>query len=359
MKNVAIVGCGNISEIYLMNLTDLFDNLNAYAVCDLDESKAKIKSEKYNVPIMTFDEILADKNVDIVLNITTPFSHFDICKKTILAGKNIYVEKPLSLTYEEGKELVRLAKENKVLIGCAPDTFMGAGEYTARKVIDNGLIGDVVGATAFMVCRGHESWHPSPEFYYKPGGGPMFDMGPYYLTALINLMGSVKSVTGMSNCFKKQRTITSKPKYGQIIDVEVDTHVNALLRFESGAICSMITSFDVYGSNLPRIEIYGTKGSMILPDPNAFFGDVLLKQSFDKEFHVVPLFNRFSDNSRGLGIADMAWCLENNSTNNCASGEVALHVLEIMEKILSSNETKKEVELESSCSRPGISPLLY
>ena len=235
-KNVAVVGCGNISDIYLSNMTGVFDNVNVYAVCDLDELKSREKAEKYNTKVMSFDEILSDKNIDIVLNLTTPFSHYDICKKTILAKKNIYVEKPLSISYSEGKELVDLAQQNDVLIGCAPDTFMGAGIHTARKIIDDGLIGEIMGATAFMVCPGHESCHPSPEFYYKVGGGPLFDMGPYYITALINLIGSVKSVAGMANCLRKQRKITSQPKYGEIIDAEVATHVNALMKFKNGAI---------------------------------------------------------------------------------------------------------------------------
>ncbi len=357
-KNVAVVGCGNISDIYLSNMTGVFDNVNVYAVCDLDELKAREKAEKYNTKVMSFDEILSDKNIDIVLNLTTPFSHYDICKKTILAKKNIYVEKPLSISYSEGKELVDLAQQNDVLIGCAPDTFMGAGIHTARKIIDDGLIGEIAGATAFMVCPGHENWHPSPEFYYKVGGGPLFDMGPYYITALIYLIGSVKSVAGMGNCLRKQRKITSQPKYGEIIDVEVATHVNALMKFKNDAVGNMITSFDVYGSKLPKIEIHGTKGSVIVPDPNTFGGEVLLRQNFDNEFQTYPLINRFSDNSRGLGVSDMAECLISGSRENCANGALALHVLEIMEKILLSSEFKKEIELETTCNRPRISPVL-
>ena len=357
-KNVAVVGCGNISGIYLSNLTNVFENVCVYAVCDLDAEKATEKSQEYNAKIMDFDEILNDENIDIVLNLTTPFSHYPICKKVIEAGKSIYVEKPLSITYEEGKELVSLAEKHNVLLGCAPDTFMGAGIHTARKAIDDGLIGDIIGASAFMICPGHELWHPAPEFYYKRGGGPLFDMGPYYITALINLIGPVKSVMGMSSCKRKQRTITSKPKYGQVMDVEVDTHVNGLLKFENGAIGNIIMSFDVYGSKLPRIEIYGTKGSLIVPDPNYFGGEVLLKQSFDKEFHACPLINRYSENSRGLGVSDMAYCLMNNSTNNSANGKLALHVLEIMEKILESSDSHREIELNSSCERPAISQIL-
>lgn len=358
IKNVAVIGCGNISDIYLTNLTNTFDNVCVYTVCDLDESKANEKADKYNTKVMTLDEILQDDKIDIVLNITTPFHHYEVCKKALEQKKSVYVEKPLSITYKEGAELVELAKKNKVLLGCAPDTFMGAGIHTARKIIDDGLIGEIIGASAFMVCPGHENWHPSPEFYYKRGGGPLFDMGPYYLTALINLVGPVKRVMGMTNCMRQQRLITSKPKHGQIVDVEVATHINGLLRFSNGAIGNIIMSFDVYGSTLPRIEIYGTKGTLIVPDPNTFGGEILLKQNFDKEFHTYPLINRFSENSRGIGISDMAYCLISNSSENCASGNLALHVLEIMEKIQESNDIHKEIDLLSFCERPKISPVI-
>lgn len=356
--NVAIVGCGNISNIYLKNLTTFFPNVNVYAIADLVESAVKSRSEEYGIErIMTFEQIIQDNNVDIVLNLTTPPIHYKLCKQALEAGKNVYVEKPLSLTYAEGKKLVQLAEEKGLLLGCAPDTFMGAGIQTARRIIDDGLIGDVIGASAFMVCHGHESWHPAPEFYYKSGGGPMFDMGPYYVTALVNLIGSVDAVSGMTAISQPTRTITSQPKYGQIIDVEVPTHVNGLLRFSNGAIGNIITSFDVWGSKLPRIEIYGTRGALIVPDPNTFGGEVLLKQSFDKEFNRVPLMTQYSENSRGLGVSDMADCLLNERKDNRASGKLALHVLEIMEAIHTSSNEGRQIKLDSTCQRPTPMPL--
>ncbi len=356
--NVAIIGCGNISEIYLKNLTGRFHNLNVYAISDLISENTRIKSEQFGIDrIMTFEEIIADPNVEIVLNITTPPCHYDLCKRALEAGKHVYVEKPLSLTYKEGKELVALASEKGLLLGCAPDTFLGAGIQTCRRIIDAGLIGNIIGSTAFMVCHGHESWHPGPEFYYKRGGGPMFDMGPYYLTALVNLIGSVDSVSGMTAVSQPTRTITSQPKYGQIIEVEVPTHVNGLLRFSNGAIGNIITSFDVWGSVLPRIEIYGTRGSMIVPDPNNFHGEVLLKQYFDKEFKSYPLLTADRENSRGLGLSDMADALLNGRNDHRASGTLALHVLEIMESIHTSSNEHREIRLESTCSKPAVLPL--
>lgn len=356
--NVAIVGCGNISGIYLENLTRRFQNVTVYAISDLIEENVKAKSQQFGIErTMTFEEIIADPNVEIVLNLTTPPIHYDICKRALEAGKNVYVEKPLSLCYEQGKELVSLAGEKGLLLGCAPDTFLGAGIQTARRVIDDGILGDIIGATAFMVCHGHESWHPGPEFYYKKGGGPMFDMGPYYLTALVNLIGSVRSVSGMTAISQPTRTITSQPKYGQIIEVEVPTHVNGLLRFSNGAIGNIITSFDVWGSTLPRIEIYGTRGSMIVPDPNCFDGEVLVKQYFDQEFHSWPLVTADSANSRGIGLSDMADALIGGRADHRACGKLALHVLEIMEKIHTSSDEHREITLESSCEKPKPMPI--
>ena len=352
--NVAVVGCGNISSIYLQNLTTRFHNVNVYAISDLVPQNTKEKSEKYGISrIMTFEEIIADPNVDVVLNLTTPPIHYRLCKAALEAGKNVYVEKPLSLRFEEGKELVELAARKGLLLGCAPDTFLGAGIQTCRRILDEGLIGEVIGATAFMVCHGHESWHPGPEFYYQKGGGPMFDMGPYYLTALVNLVGSVDSVSGMTSISMPTRTITSQPKYGQIIEVEVPTHVNGLLRFHNGAVGSILTSFDVWGSTLPRIEIYGTRGSMLVPDPNGFGGEVKVKQYFDRDFVSYPLVTPDSENSRGIGLSDMANALLSGRKDHRANGNMALHVLEIMEKIHTSSDTHQELKLETTCDRPA------
>jgi len=356
--NVAIVGCGNISGIYLENLTTRFRNVNVYAVSDLVAEKAKAQAERYGIErIMTFDEILGDPNVEIVLNITTPQTHYSLCRRALEAGKHVYVEKPLSLTFAQGRELVELAKEKNLLIGCAPDTFLGAGIQTCRRIIDDGIIGDVTGATAFMVCHGHESWHPDPEFYYQVGGGPMFDMGPYYLTALVNLMGSVEWVAGMTSMATPTRTITSQPKYGKVIDVEVPTHVSGLLRFANGAVGNITTSFDVWGSTLPRIEIYGTRGAMIVPDPNCFDGEVLVKQHFDGEFKSFPLITENSVNSRGLGLSDMADRILTGRDSHRASGDLALHVLEIMEAIHVSSDSNAQVRLQSTCPQPEKMPL--
>lgn len=349
---IGIIGCGNISDIYLQNLTSMFVNTEVWAICDLMEERVIAAKEKYNIPnIFTFDEILNCKDIQIIINLSTPKGHFEICKKVLEAGKHVYVEKPLSLKLEEGIELKELAKKNNLLLGCAPDTFLGAGLQTCIKAIDDGLIGEVIGATAFMVCHGHESWHPDPEFYYDIGGGPMFDMGPYYLTALVSMIGPAKTVAGMNSIPFKQRTITSQKKFGKVIDVIVPTHVTGTIEFKNGAIATMITSFDVWGSTLPRIEIYGTRGTLIVPDPNTFGGDVQIKTYFQNEFKELPLTHIYSENSRGLGVADMADAISNNRIN-IASGDLACHVLEIMHAFHDSARERTFIDLKTECERP-------
>jgi predicted dehydrogenase len=349
---VGVIGCGNISGIYFENLTKTFVNIDVYACADLIEERAKEASEKYSIPnIFSTEELLECEDIQIVLNLTIPKLHFDVCKQVLLAGKHVYVEKPLSLTMEQGNELLALANEKNLMIGCAPDTFLGAGLQTCRKLIDDGFIGEPIAATAFMVCHGHESWHPDPEFYYDFGGGPMFDMGPYYLTALISLLGEAKTVCGMTKISFPLRTITSDKKFGETINVKIPTHVAGTIEFKNGVIANMITSFDIWDSTLPRIEIYGSMGTLIIPDPNTFGGPVLLKTAHGNEFTEIPLTHIYAENSRGIGVADMARCIETGDKPR-ASGELANHVLEIMHSFHISSDTKKYIDLSTSCQQP-------
>lgn len=350
--NIGVVGCGNISGIYFENLTTVFLNTNVYACADLDAQKAQEAKDKWKIPhIMTLDEMLACKEIDLILNLTTPKSHFAICHEALLAGKHVYVEKPLSLTLEEGLKLKETALEKGLYLGGAPDTFLGAGISTCRKLIDDGFIGKPIGATAFMMCRGHESWHPDPEFYYEQGGGPMFDMGPYYLTALVDLLGEVSCVCGMNSKAFSQRTITSEKKYGKMIPVETDTHVCGLLKFQSGAAATIITSFDVVNHSLPRIEIYGTKGTLLVPDPNTFGGPVMLSTMDGGGFREIPLTHIYSENSRGLGISDMVNCILEGKPNK-ANCNLTLHVLEIMTAFKKSEDSQTYYLMQTKCPRP-------
>lgn len=354
---VGIIGCGNISDIYLKNTTGVFDILDVAGCADLDMDKAQSQGDKYKVKAMTVDEMLADETIDMILNLTTPQAHKIVAEQALKAGKHVYNEKPLVLSREDGQYLLDLAKSKGLNVGCAPDTFLGAGIQTCRKLIDDGVIGEPIAATAFMVCHGHESWHPAPEFYYKAGGGPMFDMGPYYITALVNLMGPVKQVTGYTRKTFAERTITSEPKNGTKIEVEVPTHVAGMMAFENGAIGTIITSFDVWGAQLPRIEIYGTKGSLSVPDPNGFGGTVELKLPSDKEWKEVPLTHDYADNNRGLGLADMAMAIIEKREPK-ASGALAYHVLDIMHGFHDASDAEKHVTLKSICKQPQPLPAI-
>jgi predicted dehydrogenase len=350
---IGVIGCGFISGIYLKNLTQMFQITEVVACADIIMENAEARAKEFNIPkACTVAELLADPEVEIVLNLTIPAAHAEVNLAALKAGKHVYNEKPFAVNREDGKKVLALAKEKGVLVGCAPDTFLGGGLQTCRKLIDDGWIGAPVAATAFMACHGHESWHPAPEFYYRAGGGPMFDMGPYYLTALVSLLGPAKRVTGSARISFPQRTITSQPKYGKKIDVEVPTHVAGILDFQNGAIASIITSFDVWNANLPRIEIYGSEGSLMVPDPNTFGGPVSFRMHGQDEWKEIPLVYGYGENSRGLGVADMANAMVNGGKHR-ANGEVAYHVLDIMQGFHDASNEGKHYELKSPCERPA------
>lgn len=347
---IGLVGCGNISDIYLANLSSVFTNTSFYACSDLDGEKVQKTAQKYNIPhIMTFEQMLESDEIDMILNLTTPKSHYTLSKQALLKGKHVYVEKPLALTYQEGKELLEIAREKGLYIGCAPDTFLGAGIQTCTQLLRNGAIGKPLAATAFMMCHGHESWHPDPAFYYDIGGGPLFDMGPYYITALVRLLGRAKSVMAYGAKGFAERTITSEPKNGEKIQVKVDTHIAGMIQFENGAIATLIMSFDVWKHSMPNIEVYGTAGSIKVPDPNTFGGPVLLATSENCEYQEIPLVSPYHENSRGLGLSEMVHAIDENRINN-ASGALGLHVLEIMEGLVKSAHQGRMICLESDPS---------
>jgi predicted dehydrogenase len=354
MVNIGVIGCGAISGIYLQ-APNTFPILNITACADLDTAKAQAKAEEHNIQARTVEELLADPEIEIVLNLTIPGAHAEIGLAALQHGKSVYSEKPLALTTEQGAPLLETAARNNLRVGCAPDTFLGGGLQTCRKLIDDGWIGEPVAATAFMMSHGHEHWHPSPEFYYKPGGGPMFDMGPYYLTALVHLLGPVRRVTGSTRTTFPQRTITSSPLTGTVIDVDVPTHVAGVLDFSAGPVATIITTFDVWASDLPRIEIYGTEGTLSVPDPNTFGGPVRLRRHRETEWSDQEIVFGYTANSRGLGLADMAHALCDQRPHR-ASGELAYHVLEIMEAIHTASDRDAHVLLQSTCERPALLP---
>lgn len=349
---IAIIGVGDISGIYLKNITSMFKEIDVIGVCDLIKEKAERARDTYNIPKLYNDmyEAFTDSEVHIVLNLTRPYEHYDVTKAALEAGKHVYSEKPLAATYEEGKELVALAEEKGLMLGGAPDTFMGSGIQTCRKLIDDGFIGTPVGAAAFMICHGHESWHPDPAFYYQHGGGPMMDMGPYYVTALVNLLGGVSGVTGMTKSSYDKRIITSNPLNGTVVDVEVPTYVTGIMNFENGAIGTIFTTFDVHYNTQARFEIYGSEGTLIVPDPNTFGGPIKLLRPEDGEYKEMPLMFDYSDNSRALGLADMAKSLQTGRGYR-ASYKLTSHVLEILTSFDKSSEQGKYITLETQYDR--------
>lgn len=353
---VGIIGCGNISDAYLKNCVH-YEQLEVVALADLNLELAKSKASTYGIErVLTTDELLADPEIEIVLNLTIPQAHAEISLAALEAGKHVYSEKPLAVTVEDGKRIIEKAKERKLRVGVAPDTVLGSGIQTCRKLIDEGVIGKPIAAAAFMLSGGPESWHPNPAFLYAKGAGPMFDMGPYYLSAFITLLGPIKRVTGSAVISYPEREITSQPLNGQMIEVETPTHINSVIDFESGATATLTTSFDIKGgSTLPNIELYGSEGSLIVPDPNTFSGPVKLRKAGSDQFEEIALTHPYDGPDRGVGLLDMAQAIRENRPHR-ASGELALQVLEIMHGVHIASAEGRHYEVQHTCERPEAMP---
>lgn len=350
--NVAMIGVGCISGIYLENITKTFKDIKLIGVCDLVRERAEQAQQKYGVPKLyeTMYDAFNDPEVELVLNLTRPYEHYEVSKAALEAGKHVYSEKPLGASLEEGQALVKLAEEKGLMLGGAPDTFMGAGIQTCRKLIDDGWIGDIVGSAAFMICHGHETWHPDPDFYYQYGGGPMFDMGPYYLTALINLCGGIHSVMSASKKSFAKRMITSQPFAGTPIDVNVNTYVAGTIKYDSGAIGTLFTTFDVYYPSQARFEIYGSRGTLFVPDPNGFGGPVKLFRPEDGEIREIPLLFDYKQNSRALGLDDMAVAIRTGREAR-ADYRQTFHVLDAMTGFERSAASGRWVKMSTKYKR--------
>ena len=350
---IGVIGCGNISSTYLKT-PQLFSNIEIAACADIDLFRAKAQAEKFGVPkVCSVEELLADPEIEVVLNLTIPAAHASISQAALSAHKSVYSEKPLAINSADGQAILETARANNLQIGCAPDTFLGGGLQTCIQLINEGIIGTPIAATAFMLNHGMEHWHPDPTFFYQPGAGPLFDLGPYYLTALVAMLGPVRRVTGMNKITFPERVVTSQPNPGRTIAVNTPTHITGTMEFASGAIGTLITSFDVWHHHLPFIEIYGTEGSLSVPDPNTFGGPVFLRKANDEKWQDIPLTHGYTENSRGLGLADMISALSANRAYR-ANGELAYHVLEIIEALLQSSPEGRHILLKSTCSRPEL-----
>jgi predicted dehydrogenase len=349
---VGLIGCGTISGVYLRNCRKL-PHLDVIACADLDLTRARARAREFNIlRVSSVEELLADPKVELVLNLTVPSAHASVSIAALEAGKHVYSEKPLATSHEDGRGILARAEEANRMVGCAPDTFMGAGMQTARYLIDQGVIGQPAGATAFFLGRGMEHWHPDPAFFYQPGAGPLFDMGPYYLTALVSLLGEVRSVTGMARITVPERTITSPPLAGRTFKVTTPTFVAGVLEFVGGPLASLITTFDVRHQSLPNIEVYGSEGTLRVPDPNRYDGPVLIRRSKDADWHTATSDSPYVDNWRGIGLDDMARAILTGGSFG-ASGALGLHVLEVMETLLASAAQGRRLDICSRAERPS------
>ena len=368
-QGVGIIGCGNISWAYL-KLAGLFKGIEIKAVADMNMDAAKSRAKEFNVRAQTVKELLQSKDIDIVVNLTVPAVHYKVSKQILDAGKHVYSEKPLTLSYKDALALQKYAAKKKLRVGSAPDTFLGSSHQLARKTIDDGKVGKIVAGTCHFMGPGMEMWHPNPDFFFVPGGGPVLDMGPYYITNLINLIGPVKRVSAFLATGRKERTINSQPnnpRNGEKIKVKTPTTYQALLEFASGACVTVSLSWDVWAHKHQNMELYGQTGAMFVPDPNFFGGDVMVAGSDQKPVTLIPWDHPFQKNNWGMnnsqtdvlwanyrcaGLADLADAINKKRLARCDISMVA-HVVEVMTAMMESGKSRKVVTLKSTCKRPA------
>jgi len=351
---MGVIGCGNISGAYLKAAAG-FPILDVKALADINPAAAEARGAEFGIPAKSVDALLADREIEIVVNLTVPLAHVEVGLRVIEAGKHVHSEKPLGITTAEARPLLDAARERNLRVGCAPDTFLGGAHQTCRKLIDAGAIGVPIAGAAFFMCPGHEGWHPNPGFYYLRGGGPMLDMGPYYITDLVNLLGPVKRVAGITSRARAERLVTSEPLQGTRIPVEVATHAAATLEFVSGAVVTIVMSFDVARHRHRPIEIYGSEAAMAVPDPNWFGGQIEIGTAAGDWRPAVTEHAYANGNFRSIGVADMAHAIRSGRPHR-ASGDLAFHVLEVMEAVQRSSDEGRHVAIESRLERPAMLP---
>lgn len=361
---VGIIGCGNISAAYL-KLAPTFGALEVRKVADMNMDAARARAEEFGVKAVSVDDLLAADDIDVIVNLTIPDAHFTVTKRILEAGKHAYSEKPFVLTLEEGETLRAICAEKGLRVGSAPDTWMGGAHQAARAAIDSGKVGRITSGTAHVLSPGMEMWHPNPDFFFLPGGGPMLDLGPYYVTNLIQLLGPVRRVAALCTSAWEERTITTPgPRAGEKVPVKTPTNIHALLDFHSGATITVSTSWDVFAHRHANMELYGTEGSIFVPDPNFFGGKVEIAgrdgeiKELPQPHHVFGVNNmkdgRGNDraNYRAAGLADMAQAIVEGRPHRC-SLEMALHAVDVMTSVLKSGETGEFVTLTTTCDRPA------
>jgi predicted dehydrogenase len=363
---VGVIGCGNISTAYF-RLSRLFRGIEMRACADIDAATANAKAAEFSIRAESVANMLAADDIDIVVNLTVPSAHYEVSRAILEAGKHVYSEKPFVLDVEEGRALNALAAKKGLRIGSAPDTFLGGAHQLGRHIVDSDAIGRVTSGTAYVMSHGMEHWHPNPDFFFQPGGGPVLDVGPYYIANLVQLIGPVRRVAALASIPASERTITSQPRFGQKITVATPTTIHALLEFENGAIITLNASWDVWSHGHAPMELYGEKGSLFLPDPNFFGGEVRLTRRDEPAplppewSHPFAIANQDSGgrmlaNYRAVGLADMALAIQAGRPHRC-SGELALHVVDVMTGILRSGESGRFEPMSTTCERPAaLSP---
>lgn len=354
--NVGIIGCGMISSNYLRHAAEVFSDWYAVtALGDIDVNKAKEKAEKFSIPKYGDpDSVYGDPEIDLIINLTVPAAHEEVTLRALRAGKHVYSEKPLATSRQGIDNIIRTAEECGRRVGCAPDSFMSAPNQTAKKALEDGWIGDVVGLNAICAMRGNEYWRPDADFFYKKGAGPMMDMAPYYLNLFVSLIGPVTAVSAAARITWDQRTVKVPPRRGEKIDVEVPTFVSSALRFKNGAIGTFVNSFDIWHTRQPFVEIYGEKGTMIVPDPNRYTGEVLVRRFKDTEWRPLPQFVEYENYGRGVGVADMVRAIQTDSPHR-ASAQLARHVTDVI--ITMDEAAQSGTVLPVSTSSPSPSGL--
>ncbi|MCV3764369.1 Gfo/Idh/MocA family protein [Rhizobium sp. TRM95796] len=359
---VGVIGCGNISEAYF-RLIPMFNNLKVVACADLHMAAAQAKAEQFGVLAQDVDALLANPDVDVVVNLTIPEAHYPVSKKALEAGKHVYSEKPFVLTIEQGEDLRRIADEKGLRVGSAPDTYLGGSHQFARNLIDSGKLGKIMSGTCHVLGPGMEMWHPNPDFFFQPGGGPILDMGPYYVNNLVNLIGPVKRVVALANKAKEERTITNGPRNGENVPVIVATNIHAVLEFASGAQVALMASWDVWAHRHQNMELYGTDGAIFVPDPN-FFGGKVEVAGTDREPKDVEVWDHpmtaknyefawgTQANYRGVGLSDMMASIATGGDYRC-SLDRSLHTIDVLTSILKSAEEGKAVDIRTTCTQPA------
>lgn len=347
---IGVVGCGQIAPTYLKALRKT-DELSVAGVADLDIAAAAALGRRFRIPVATPDELIADTGVELVLNLTPPLAHHAVSAAALGAGRHVYSEKPLAATFDGGAELVASAARRNCRLGVAPDTFLGAGWQTARRLLDEGAIGQPVAVSAAFLCPGHELWHPSPEFYYRAGGGPLFDMGPYYLTGLVSLLGPASAVSGATSRSLDVREIASGPRAGSRFPVEVATHVVGLIELASGVVVTLTTSFDTWAPRASSVLLFGAEGTLELPDPNGFGGRLRVWRP-GTGWQTIPLDPPADPlQHRSLGLLELARALRQGKPHR-ASAELGLHILELITAVIRSAEIGARIDLTTTIERP-------